>query len=171
MWSGEILLIHQFTFALWYSHVQSRLVLYRHLKHLSGKSLPVEKEIIPLYHTENLFVQPVERSVSAFPLSFIQTGPGRWLHPAYPLSREKAQALCLPSTTPLRTSTPFRGSTEERARKYTLRAPGPGQRERTGRPMEPESEFIIKIQDINDNEPKFLGRALRCHCAGNVTSG
>ncbi|XP_068092834.1 cadherin-12 isoform X2 [Hyperolius riggenbachi] len=26
----------------------------------------------------------------------------------------------------------------------------------TGRPMEPESEFIIKVQDINDNEPKFL---------------
>uniref|UniRef100_A0A4W3J772 Cadherin-20 n=1 Tax=Callorhinchus milii TaxID=7868 RepID=A0A4W3J772_CALMI len=27
---------------------------------------------------------------------------------------------------------------------------------KTGRPLEPESEFIIKIQDINDNEPKFL---------------
>ncbi|XP_028823003.1 cadherin-20-like [Denticeps clupeoides] len=26
----------------------------------------------------------------------------------------------------------------------------------TGRPLEPESEFIVKIQDINDNEPKFL---------------
>ncbi|XP_048465220.1 cadherin-12-like [Rhincodon typus] len=26
----------------------------------------------------------------------------------------------------------------------------------TGRPVEPESEFIIKVQDINDNEPKFL---------------
>ncbi|XDV27362.1 hypothetical protein PO909_030904 [Leuciscus waleckii] len=26
----------------------------------------------------------------------------------------------------------------------------------TGRPLEPESEFIIKVQDINDNEPKFL---------------
>ncbi|KAM8967516.1 cadherin-12 [Pelodytes ibericus] len=26
----------------------------------------------------------------------------------------------------------------------------------TGKPMEPESEFIIKVQDINDNEPKFL---------------
>ncbi|KAG7488251.1 hypothetical protein MATL_G00033630 [Megalops atlanticus] len=25
----------------------------------------------------------------------------------------------------------------------------------TGRPLEPESEFIIKIHDINDNEPKF----------------
>ncbi|XP_043575577.1 cadherin-12-like isoform X2 [Chiloscyllium plagiosum] len=25
----------------------------------------------------------------------------------------------------------------------------------TGRPVEPESEFIIKVQDINDNEPKF----------------
>lgn len=24
------------------------------------------------------------------------------------------------------------------------------------RPLEPESEFIIKIQDINDNEPRFL---------------
>ncbi|KAM9308538.1 cadherin-12 isoform 2-T2 [Gastrophryne carolinensis] len=26
----------------------------------------------------------------------------------------------------------------------------------TGKPLEPESEFIIKVQDINDNEPKFL---------------
>lgn len=26
----------------------------------------------------------------------------------------------------------------------------------TGRPLEPESEFIIKVQDINDNEPRFL---------------
>uniref|UniRef100_A0A4W4FNJ7 Cadherin-20 n=1 Tax=Electrophorus electricus TaxID=8005 RepID=A0A4W4FNJ7_ELEEL len=26
----------------------------------------------------------------------------------------------------------------------------------TGHPLEPESEFIVKIQDINDNEPKFL---------------
>ncbi|XP_034145088.1 cadherin-20 [Esox lucius] len=26
----------------------------------------------------------------------------------------------------------------------------------TNRPLEPESEFIVKIQDINDNEPKFL---------------
>lgn len=26
----------------------------------------------------------------------------------------------------------------------------------TDRPLEPESEFIVKIQDINDNEPKFL---------------
>ncbi|XP_075682866.1 cadherin-12 [Rhinoderma darwinii] len=26
----------------------------------------------------------------------------------------------------------------------------------TGKPVEPESEFIIKVQDINDNEPKFL---------------
>uniref|UniRef100_UPI00398E89EE cadherin-12-like isoform X2 n=1 Tax=Pristiophorus japonicus TaxID=55135 RepID=UPI00398E89EE len=26
----------------------------------------------------------------------------------------------------------------------------------TRRPVEPESEFIIKVQDINDNEPKFL---------------
>ncbi|XP_077348157.1 cadherin-12 [Lithobates pipiens] len=25
-----------------------------------------------------------------------------------------------------------------------------------GKPVEPESEFIIKVQDINDNEPKFL---------------
>nr|XP_055159018.1 cadherin-20 isoform X1 [Nyctereutes procyonoides]XP_055189155.1 cadherin-20 isoform X1 [Nyctereutes procyonoides] len=42
---------------------------------------------------------------------------------------------------------------EERAQ-YTLRAQALDRR--TGRPMEPESEFIIKIQDINDNEPKFL---------------
>ncbi|KAM5157793.1 cadherin-12 isoform 2-T2 [Mantella aurantiaca] len=26
----------------------------------------------------------------------------------------------------------------------------------TGKPVEPESEFIVKVQDINDNEPKFL---------------
>ncbi|KAF5890567.1 cadherin-20, partial [Clarias magur] len=26
----------------------------------------------------------------------------------------------------------------------------------TGRALEPESRFIVKIQDINDNEPKFL---------------
>ncbi|XP_055738210.1 cadherin-20-like [Salvelinus fontinalis] len=26
----------------------------------------------------------------------------------------------------------------------------------TDRPLEPQSEFIVKIQDINDNEPKFL---------------
>ncbi|XP_040209494.1 cadherin-12 [Rana temporaria] len=25
-----------------------------------------------------------------------------------------------------------------------------------GKPVEPESEFIVKVQDINDNEPKFL---------------
>lgn len=42
---------------------------------------------------------------------------------------------------------------EERAQ-YTLRAQALDRR--TERPMEPESEFIIKIQDINDNEPRFL---------------
>ncbi|XP_074843896.1 cadherin-20 isoform X2 [Carettochelys insculpta] len=42
---------------------------------------------------------------------------------------------------------------EERSQ-YTLRAQALDRR--TGKPMEPESEFIIKIQDINDNEPKFL---------------
>lgn len=26
----------------------------------------------------------------------------------------------------------------------------------TNKPLEPESEFIIKVQDINDNAPKFL---------------
>lgn len=26
----------------------------------------------------------------------------------------------------------------------------------TSVPLEPESEFIIKVQDINDNEPRFL---------------
>ncbi|XP_066578351.1 cadherin-10 [Amia ocellicauda] len=36
---------------------------------------------------------------------------------------------------------------------YTLRAQAVNRR--TGRPVEPESEFIIKIHDINDNEPKF----------------
>ncbi|KAL2097589.1 hypothetical protein ACEWY4_006796 [Coilia grayii] len=38
---------------------------------------------------------------------------------------------------------------------YTLRAQAVDIR--TGRPLEPESEFIIKVQDINDNEPRFLG--------------
>ncbi|MGH0182530.1 UNVERIFIED_CONTAM: hypothetical protein FKN15_012696 [Acipenser sinensis] len=36
---------------------------------------------------------------------------------------------------------------------YTLRAQAVNKR--TGRPLEPESEFVIKIHDINDNEPKF----------------
>uniref|UniRef100_A0A8C5EPU5 Cadherin-7-like n=1 Tax=Gouania willdenowi TaxID=441366 RepID=A0A8C5EPU5_GOUWI len=37
---------------------------------------------------------------------------------------------------------------------YTLRAQA---RDRhTDRPLEPESQFVIKVQDINDNEPKFL---------------
>ncbi|XP_051556282.1 cadherin-12-like isoform X2 [Myxocyprinus asiaticus] len=37
---------------------------------------------------------------------------------------------------------------------YTLRAQAVDAL--TGRPLEPESEFIIKVQDINDNEPRFL---------------
>ncbi|MGH0126955.1 UNVERIFIED_CONTAM: hypothetical protein FKN15_000681 [Acipenser sinensis] len=37
---------------------------------------------------------------------------------------------------------------------YTLRAQAVDTE--TGRPLEPESEFVIKVQDINDNEPKFL---------------
>ncbi|KAL4631030.1 cadherin-20 [Arapaima gigas] len=37
---------------------------------------------------------------------------------------------------------------------YVLRAQA--LHRQTGRPLEPESEFIVKIQDINDNEPKFL---------------
>ncbi|KAL4631036.1 cadherin-12 [Arapaima gigas] len=37
---------------------------------------------------------------------------------------------------------------------YTLRAQAVDIE--TGRPLEPESEFVIKVQDINDNEPKFL---------------
>ncbi|XP_063071465.1 cadherin-22-like [Engraulis encrasicolus] len=37
---------------------------------------------------------------------------------------------------------------------YTLRAQA---RDRySSAPLEPESEFVIKVQDINDNEPKFL---------------
>lgn len=36
---------------------------------------------------------------------------------------------------------------------YILRAQAINRR--TGRPVEPESEFIIKIHDINDNEPIF----------------
>lgn len=37
---------------------------------------------------------------------------------------------------------------------YTLRAQAVDLN--TNRPLEPESEFVIKVQDINDNEPKFL---------------
>ncbi|MXQ93929.1 hypothetical protein E5288_WYG008092 [Bos mutus] len=37
---------------------------------------------------------------------------------------------------------------------YTLRAQALDRL--TNKPVEPESEFVIKIQDINDNEPKFL---------------
>lgn len=36
---------------------------------------------------------------------------------------------------------------------YTLRAQAVDLH--TGHPLEPESEFIIKVQDINDNEPRF----------------
>uniref|UniRef100_A0AAV2L6Q4 Cadherin domain-containing protein n=1 Tax=Knipowitschia caucasica TaxID=637954 RepID=A0AAV2L6Q4_KNICA len=37
---------------------------------------------------------------------------------------------------------------------YTLRAQAVDLKD--NRPLEPESEFVIKVQDINDNEPKFL---------------
>uniref|UniRef100_A0A6Q2XJS5 Cadherin domain-containing protein n=1 Tax=Esox lucius TaxID=8010 RepID=A0A6Q2XJS5_ESOLU len=37
---------------------------------------------------------------------------------------------------------------------YTLRAQARSRE--TDLPVEPESEFVIKVQDINDNEPKFL---------------
>lgn len=37
---------------------------------------------------------------------------------------------------------------------YTLRAQAINRN--TQLPVEPESEFIIKVQDINDHEPKFL---------------
>lgn len=37
---------------------------------------------------------------------------------------------------------------------YVLRAQA--RNRQTDRPLEPESEFIVKIQDINDNEPRFL---------------
>nr|XP_046178120.1 cadherin-7-like [Oncorhynchus gorbuscha] len=37
---------------------------------------------------------------------------------------------------------------------YTLRAQA--RHRHTNLPVEPESEFVIKVQDINDNEPKFL---------------
>ncbi|XP_061486671.1 cadherin-22 isoform X2 [Rhineura floridana] len=38
---------------------------------------------------------------------------------------------------------------------YTLRAQARDRQ--TGRLLEPESEFVIKVQDINDSEPRFLG--------------
>ncbi len=37
---------------------------------------------------------------------------------------------------------------------YILRAQARDRK--TDLPVEPESQFIIKVQDINDNEPKFL---------------
>ncbi len=37
---------------------------------------------------------------------------------------------------------------------YTLRAQAKDRA--TNLPVEPESEFVVKVQDINDNEPKFL---------------
>ncbi|KAF3858801.1 hypothetical protein F7725_012002 [Dissostichus mawsoni] len=36
---------------------------------------------------------------------------------------------------------------------YTLKAQAVDMH--TGLPLEPQSEFIIKVQDINDNEPRF----------------
>lgn len=37
---------------------------------------------------------------------------------------------------------------------YTLRAQARDRQ--SDAPLEPESEFVIKVQDINDSEPKFL---------------
>ncbi len=37
---------------------------------------------------------------------------------------------------------------------YTLRAQAVDSE--TNAPLEDESEFVVKVQDINDNEPKFL---------------
>ncbi|XP_030042594.1 cadherin-20-like [Microcaecilia unicolor] len=42
----------------------------------------------------------------------------------------------------------------EKKSSYTLRAQAINKY--TGLPVEPESEFIIKVQDINDNRPQFL---------------
>ncbi|XP_061614105.1 cadherin-20-like isoform X1 [Phyllopteryx taeniolatus] len=46
---------------------------------------------------------------------------------------------------------------------YVLRAQA--RNRLTDRPLEPESEFIVKIQDINDNEPKFLDGPYRASVA------
>ncbi|XP_015680954.1 cadherin-22 [Protobothrops mucrosquamatus] len=43
----------------------------------------------------------------------------------------------------------------ERKTFYTLRAQARDRQ--TNRLLEPESEFVIKVQDINDSEPRFLG--------------
>ncbi|XP_028283427.1 cadherin-7-like [Parambassis ranga] len=52
---------------------------------------------------------------------------------------------------------------------YTLRAQA---RDRlTNLPVEPESQFIIKVQDINDNEPKFLGGPFTARVAENSPVG
>ncbi|KAI1902263.1 hypothetical protein AGOR_G00042900 [Albula goreensis] len=46
-----------------------------------------------------------------------------------------------------------KGLDREEKANYTLRAQAVNRR--TGRPLEPWTDFIIKIHDINDNEPKF----------------
>ncbi|KAJ8337012.1 hypothetical protein SKAU_G00382320 [Synaphobranchus kaupii] len=46
-----------------------------------------------------------------------------------------------------------KGLDREEKANYTLRAQAVNRY--TGRPLEPETEFIVKIHDINDNEPKF----------------
>ncbi|KAF7235795.1 Cadherin-22 [Varanus komodoensis] len=43
----------------------------------------------------------------------------------------------------------------EQKTSYTLRAQARDRQ--TGQLLEPESEFVIKVQDINDSEPRFLG--------------
>lgn len=61
---------------------------------------------------------------------------------------------------------------------YILRAQAVNRK--TGRAVEPESEFVIKIHDINDNEPKFtkdvytatvpeMSEVGKCgHCSFNI---
>ncbi|XP_064202583.1 cadherin-10-like [Anguilla rostrata] len=46
-----------------------------------------------------------------------------------------------------------KGLDREEKANYTLRAQAVNRY--TGRPLEPETEFVVKIHDINDNEPKF----------------
>ncbi|KAK7881149.1 hypothetical protein WMY93_029558 [Mugilogobius chulae] len=85
------------------------------------------------------------------------------LEPLY-IGKERAPVPPSPSTTARATYTPSNGWT---ASSSPVRAPRSGQEQVTDRPLEPESEFIVKIQDINDNEPRF-GRTLHRLCARDV---
>ncbi|KAL4635401.1 cadherin-7-like [Arapaima gigas] len=71
----------------------------------------------------------------------------------YVLSGESASSIFIIDETTGDIHATKRLDREEQAY-YTLRAQALDRE--TNRPVEPESEFVVKVQDINDNEPKFL---------------